>query len=199
MVLPLSNELPLLVKLAWTALVAVVLPVYWREYGPSNFLWFSDIALIGLLLALWLESALIASMMAVGMLALETAWIIDFGSGGRLIGLAAYMFEPTTPFWLRALSGFHLLVPPMMIYLLAQLGYDRRALMAQTLLSWLVLLASYLLTNPADNINWVFGPGRQPQQILPPVLYLLLLMLFVPFLVFLPTHVLLSWLFRPPG
>jgi hypothetical protein len=56
-----SQSLPLLLKFGWTAIVVVILYVYWREYGPENFLWFSDIALIGLCLALWLENPLLAA------------------------------------------------------------------------------------------------------------------------------------------
>ena len=136
-------------------------------------------------------------MMAVGMLALETAWIIDFLSGGRLLSIAAYMFERSTPLWLRALSGFHLLVPPLMIFLLMQLGYDRRALLAQIFLAWVVLAASYLFTSPEKNINWVFGPGSTPQQFMPPLLYLVLLMLGIPLFVYAPTHLLIARVFDP--
>lgn len=90
------ESLPLLIKVGWTAITVGILFIYWREYGPENFLWFSDIALIGLSVALWLENSLLASMMVVGTLALEIAWNIDLISGGRL-GLASYMFDPARP------------------------------------------------------------------------------------------------------
>jgi hypothetical protein len=41
--------------------VSVVVPTYWRQYGPGNFLWFSDVALLASVPALWFESPLIAS------------------------------------------------------------------------------------------------------------------------------------------
>src|SRR5690606_25677673 len=40
---------PLWATLPVTAYVAVLIPVYWNEYGPGNFLWFSDIALFAVL------------------------------------------------------------------------------------------------------------------------------------------------------
>jgi hypothetical protein len=58
-----------------------------------------------------------------------------------------------------------------------------------------VLIATYLLSKPADNINWVFGPGSRPQHRLPPLVYLALVMIFFPTVVYLPTHWLLSKLF----
>lgn len=56
-----SQEVPLLVKILYTVGVSVVVPVYWYSYGPSNFLWFSDLALLLTVAALWLESPLLAS------------------------------------------------------------------------------------------------------------------------------------------
>jgi len=35
---------PLWLKLAYTAFVAAIVPVYVRQYGWRNFLWFSDVA-----------------------------------------------------------------------------------------------------------------------------------------------------------
>src|SRR5262249_40872039 len=43
-----------------------------------NFLWFSDIALLVTMPALWLESPLLASMMAVAVTLPELAWNLDF-------------------------------------------------------------------------------------------------------------------------
>ncbi|MFL6824205.1 MAG: hypothetical protein ACJ8FA_16715, partial [Xanthobacteraceae bacterium] len=60
--------------LSWLTLVyglavPVIAVIYWRAYGPSNFLWLSDIGLALTLAALLSGSRLIASMAAVGVLA----------------------------------------------------------------------------------------------------------------------------------
>ena len=175
--------------------VPVIAVIYWRTYGPSNFLWLSDIGLVLTLAALLSDSRLIASMGAVGLLALELAWTIDFFAGGRLITLAAYMFDAKLPRYLRALSLFHLALPPTLLFLVYEFGYDRRALIYQTLLTWAVLIVTYLTTDPALNINWVFSPGSKPQPVLPPLLYLGLEMVIIPLCVFLPTHLLLDHFF----
>jgi hypothetical protein len=73
-------------------------------------------------------------MMAVGTLAFEIAWNIDLISGGRL-GLASYMFDPTRPLWLHLISSFHIPMPFLMLRMLGALGYERRSLLAQTLLA----------------------------------------------------------------
>jgi len=186
--------------LSWLTLVyglavPLIAVIYWRAYGPTNFLWLSDVGLVLTLAALLSGSRLIASMAAVGMLALELAWTIDFLAGGRLITIAAYMFDAKLPRYLRGLSLFHLAPPPTLLFLVYQFGYDRRALIYQTLLTWAVLIVTYLTTDPEKNINWVFGPGSKPQHVVPPLLYLGLEMAIIPICVFLPTHLLLDRFF----
>jgi hypothetical protein len=105
------------------------------------------------------------------------------------------MFDSKLPRYLRSLSLFHLALPPTLLFLLYQFGYDERALVFQTLLTWVVLIVTYLVSDPEQNINWVFGPGNKPQRRLPPLLYLGLEMLVLPMFVFLPTHLVLNYLF----
>jgi hypothetical protein len=190
-----SEHIPLWLTLAYGLAVPVIAVVYWRSYGPANFLWLSDVALGFTFAALLTGDRLIASMPAVGVLALELAWTADFLAGGRIIGLGAYMFDPKLPLYLRALSLFHLALPPTLVFLLYRLGYDRRALIYQTLLTWINLVVCYAATDREQNINWVFGPGSKPQRVLPPPLYLALEMIALPLFVFLPTHLVLERLF----
>src|SRR5260370_9755835 len=55
-------RLPLAVKALYTAFLAVLIPYYLGFYGPANFLWICDIALLLTAAALWLESRFLASM-----------------------------------------------------------------------------------------------------------------------------------------
>ena len=145
-----------------------------------------------------LENPLLASMPAVGVLPLEIVWTVDFLSRGRL-GLATYMFDSKWPLWLRAISLFHLALPPTLIWMLYQFGYDPRAFPLQLALTEVTLVLCYALTEPEKNINWVFGPGEKPQTRISPRLYFAILMLFVPVCVMTPMHLLLAWLFRAAG
>ena len=99
-----KGTIPLWIKLLYTLMVGVIVPAYWQAYGPTNFLWLSDIALLLMVPALWLESSLIASMMAVGVLPLEIIWMVAFFSGGTLGHMADYMFDPKLSLFLRGLS-----------------------------------------------------------------------------------------------
>ena len=56
-----ETRIPLWFKLAYTAFCAVLVPTYLLAYGPTNFLYFCDVALLTTLVAIWLESPLLAS------------------------------------------------------------------------------------------------------------------------------------------
>jgi hypothetical protein len=190
-------------RVLFTVLVAIVIPVYFVKYGPANFLWFSDIGLFGICAALWLEQPLLGSMMALAILLPETVWLVSFVSGAvakqhSVTTLATYMFDARIPFYLRALSGaFHLALPPGALWLVYRYGYDDRALIAQTLLAWLVLPATLWLAAPDKNVNWVRGFGHPPRLSMPLSLHFGLVMLAAPLLIYLPTHLLLEYWFRP--
>lgn len=202
---------PLWLKLLYTAFLAVLVPRYWRSFGPTNFLYFCDVALLLGLGALWWESSLLASMPAVGILLPQTLWTIDLLAnlcGLHLVGMTDYMFRPSLSKYSKFLSLFHLWLPILLVWLVWRLGYDERAFWAWTVLAWGLILFCYFATRappaPADkpdlpvNINFVFGPSDRRQQTwMHPLLYLALLMVGLPLLVFWPTHLLLWALCSP--
>ena len=194
------SAIPLWLKIAYTAFVAVIVPVYLRYWGVGNFLWFSDLALFATLFALWLESSLIASMAAVAVLLPEVVWNIDFfgrlATGKRAGGLAGYMFDARQPLYVRALSLFHVFLPVLLLWLIYVLGYARQAWLAQSLVACIVLPLSYFATAREQNVNWVYGPGSKPQTRIAPHVYLLLVMLGFPLLIYLPTHFILRQIFE---
>lgn len=192
--------IPLWIKIAYTLFVAVTVVVYSVKYSLGNFLWFSDIALLTMVPALWLESSLLASMIAVGIILPDVLWNASFFgqllTGRRITGLTDYMFDPHKPLYLRALSLFHVFLPVLLLWMIHVLGYAPAAWIAQTALAWVVLPLTYCFTDPELNVNWVFRPGEMPLKRMPPLVYLALLMIGFPVLVYLPTHLLLQMLFN---
>ncbi len=195
-----SDEIPLLVKVSVTLFVCLLIPVYWVQYGPGNFLWFSDVALLLTVPALWLESALLASMICLAVGLLEIVWTIDFVvrliTRVSLIGLSRYMFNPRIPVVIRILSLFHIALAPLSLWMVYKLGYDGHALGGQTLLAWIVLPMSYWLTEPSENVNWVYGFRNKRQSFMPAPVYVGLLMVLFPVVIYFPTHLLLKALFH---
>jgi hypothetical protein len=160
-----------------------------------NVLWLSDVALLGALFALWRQSRLVASMMLLAVLLVDgVGWTFDFltaaVSGWHPLAATLYMFDPHVPALVRALSLFHLWLPALLLWMVSRLGYDRRALLAQTLLTWALLVVSYLVTSPERNLNWVLGFGHA-QTALPASVYLLGEMAVFPLVFYLPVHLLL--------
>jgi hypothetical protein len=191
--------IPLWFKIAYTLFVCFLVPIYWRRYGPANFLWFSDIALLVTMPALWLESPLLASMMALAVTLPEVAWNVDFfvrlTTGASLMGLSGYMFDRTIPLFIRALSLFHVGLPLILVWMLYQLGYDKSAFLTQTLVAAIVLPLSYLFGDPQRNINWVYGFGERPETRIAALWFLAFLILMFPLAISLPTHLVLGKVF----
>jgi hypothetical protein len=192
-----AHKIPLWIKILYTLFVAVVVPCYWIQYSPVNFLWFCDVALLITVAALWLESALLVSMQALAITVVQSLWIIDFilqlTTGIQAIHLADYMFDPKIPLFMRGLSLFHGWLPLLLLWMVWRLGYDRRALFYQTVLAWLMFVLSYVLTDgptgPAGNVNQVYGPASDEIQTwMHPWLWLALLMTGVPLCFYVPTH-----------
>jgi hypothetical protein len=94
------GTVPLWLKIAYTAFMAVLLPVYLASYGPTNFLYFGDIALLLTLAGIWTENRLLISLPAVGILIPQGLWVVDFlvqMSGHRLTGMTGYVSFPNKP------------------------------------------------------------------------------------------------------
>ena len=210
---PPSRRIPLALKLALAAFVCVQVPFYWSAYGPTNFLYFCDAALFLTLLSVLTEKPLPASMAAVGILAPQLIWVIDFLGGlfgHPVVGMTGYMFQDSQPLYARAISLFHGWLPFLLLYVVYRLGYDRRALVAWTILAWGLMLIAYFFLPappaPADrpnlpvNVNYVYGMSDdKPQEWMPPLAWFAVMMTGLPLLFFLPTHLLLNRLMGPTG
>jgi hypothetical protein len=186
-------------KIGYTAFVILVVLIWRRHYGWRNFLWFSDIAFIGAVPALWLESAAIASVLAVAVLLPEILWNVDFVARlalrRRITGLTDYMFEPERPRVLRALSLFHVPLPLVLLWMVWAYGYDARAgLSGALVLAALVLPWSRHVSSPEKNINWTHDLGAVRTK-LSPAVYLALLYAGFTIVVFIPTHLALQAVF----
>jgi hypothetical protein len=209
-----NRRIPIWVKLAYSAFVAIVVPYYWATYSPWNFLYFCDIALLVTGVAIWIESPLLVSMQAVAITVPQLLWVVDFLcrliAGVYITGVTTYMLDSSIPLFLRALSLFHGWLPFLVLWLLSRLGYDRRALGIQSVVAIVVFLISYLFApapppsanhpNWAVNINYVYGlDDKHPQTLMAPWLWLLFIMAVTVIAIYLPTHFALRRVFKAPS
>ena len=190
-------RIPLWIKVLWTLAVIVWIPIYWRQYGPQNFLFFCDLGNLFIAVGLWLESPLIFSWQATGLLVFQTLFTIDLAgalvSGRHWIGGTEYMFDPQVAIAIRLLSLFHVVAPPLFLWAIWRLGYDSRSWKCQTITTWIVVPINYFW-RPEYDVNWARGPFFREQHAVPGLVYLLAYLIIVPAVVYYPTHRFLLWL-----
>jgi hypothetical protein len=194
------KRLPLWLKIAYTVFMLVWVPTYVWHHGPQNFLWLCDICNLILLIAVWTESRLLFSSQLLAVFIPSVLWTFDvawrFAFGVHPIGGTQYMFDSAIPLHIRLLSLFHIVVPPLLLWCVWRLGFDRRGLALQSALTAVLLPVTYLLTDPALNINWVHGLFGEQQSVVHPWLYVAFCIVSYPLALYLPTHGLGLLLFR---
>lgn len=190
-------RVPLWLKVAWTVWLVVWAPLYWKYYGLQNFLFFCDLGNIFIGIALWLESPLIFSWQACGLLIFQSLYIVDLAgallTGHHFIGGTEYMFDSSLPLMVRLLGLFHVVTPPLLLWAVRRLGYDRRGWKYQTMTAWIVVPVNYFW-RPKFDVNWARGLFFHEQHVVPGWMYLLTYLLVVPLVIYLPTHLFLVWL-----
>jgi hypothetical protein len=187
--------IPRWLKVVWSVCVMAWIPLYWRQYGAQNFLFFCDLGNLFILAGLWLESSLIFSWQACSLLLFETLFVVDLGgaaiSGRHWIGGTEFMFDAKIPAAIRLLSLFHVAAPPLLLWALWRLGYDPRGCKYATLTAWMVVPINYFW-RPECDVNWARGPFFREQHLVPGLVYLLGYLMVVPGVVFFSTHLMLG-------
>jgi hypothetical protein len=186
--------------LRWAALIwlAIWIPAYWRTWGAANFLHLCDVAVILTCIGVWTGSTLLISSQAVSSLVVDAAWILDAGSrlirGRGVFGGAEYLFDAHYPLWVRLLSLFHVVLPVLLLWALHRNGYDRRGWLLQCAIA-LPLFVAARFAAPEANINYAFTDPFIHREWGPAPMHVLISWLFMAFVVYLPTHLLLNRLF----
>jgi hypothetical protein len=141
---------------AWLVLFVVV---YGWAYGAENFIRLCDVAVILTCIGIMTGSALLVSSQAISSLVVDLAWDLDLLSrllfGRHLIGGTEYMWDPSYPLWVRLMSLFHVVWPPLLFVVLRRLGYDPRGFLLQGAIAAVVLAASRFIL-PGENLNFAF-------------------------------------------
>lgn len=187
------RKLPAWLKVGWTLWTLLWAWAYALYHGPENFLWFCNIANFVLTAALWMESPLFFSWQAVSVLLVQLLYTFDvacrFLFGAFPIGATEFMFDEGLPLEIRLLSLLmHIGTPPLLVYGLAKLGYDRRALVLQVATAAVVLVVSWAFWSPERNLNWAWGPLFKVQTVVAPALYVAIAVVGYTLILYLPSH-----------
>lgn len=186
----------------WLAVLWLVvwLPVYWRAWGAGNFLHLCDVAVILTCIGLWTGNALLLSSQAVSSVVIDALWTLDVAAWllvrRHFIGGTEYLFDGTIPLWIRLLSLFHVVIPVVLLWSLARLGYDRRGFALQAAIALPVVIASRFVT-PSQNLNFAQTAPFFHRQLGPAPVHLVITYLAVVLGAYLPTHLVFRRWFRP--
>lgn len=174
--------------------------IYWRTWGAANFLHLCDIAVILTCIGLWTNNGLLISSQAVSALVIDLVWTLDVGwqffLGHHLIGGTEYLFDPRFPLWIRLLSLFHIAMPPLLLWALYWIGYDRGGLVAQSVIALLAFVGARY-ASPERNLNFAFTDPFFHCTWGPAPVHVALSYFGLVFIVYYPTHLLLRKLFSP--
>ena len=196
-----SNTFPVLrwVSLLW---MAVWFPAYFHFWGWANLLHLCDVAVILSFIGIWWANPLLLSSQAVSSLAAGLFWILDVGwrltTGRYLIGGTDYMWDARYPLWVRLLSSFHVGLPLVLLWTVRRVGYDKRALGLQAAIAAVLLIVSRFLS-AETNMNYAYRDPVFLRAWGPAPVHLAAAFIIIVGLVYWPTHLLLSWIFRAPA
>lgn len=192
--------------LRWFGLLwlAVWVPAYWLTWGPANFLFVCDVAVVLTCLGWWTGSSLLLSSQAVSSIVLNLLWTLNIVwrllFGNFLIAGSEYMWEPTFPLEVRLLSLFHVIWPPLLVWSLWRAGYDPRGLPLQCAIALVVMIASRIVgaaSDPQRNLNFALTDPIFQRQFGPSAAHVALMLAALILVIYLPTHwALRRWL--PP-
>lgn len=198
---PAPFRFPVWIRCAVIVWLAIWIPAYWRTWGAANFLHLCDVAVIIACVGVLTNSALLISSQAVSSLLVDAAWALDAGwrlfRGRALLGGADYLFDGHYPLSVRLLSLFHVVMPILLLWVLHRTGYDRRGWALQCAIA-LPLFIAARFADPAENINYAFIDPFVHRQWGPAPIHVLISWLFMAFVVYLPTHLVLKRIFHAP-
>jgi hypothetical protein len=184
--------------LRWVALAWLIvwIPAYWRAWGWLNFLHLCDIAVIlsclGILFGnrLLISSQMLATAVPGVIWCLDAGWRVFFHH--NLIGGTEYLWDATVPMWVRMLSLFHIALPILLVALCARVGYDRRALILQSGITFVLLVISRWM-GAAANLNYIFIDPIFHRALGPAPIHFTIILAGTVVLFYLPAHFCIGW------
>lgn len=189
-----SHPFPGWLRAAALAWLVLFVAVYWRVYGPANLLHLCDVAVIVTCVGIWLGNRLLLSSQAVSSLVVDITWNLDVFwrllLGRHLIGGTEYMWDARFPPAVRLMSFFHLVWPPLLLWSLHRVRYDRRALPLQASIAAVLFVAARLVM-PEANINFAHRDPFFGRQWGPAAVHLALTWTVLVAVIYWPTHRLL--------
>jgi hypothetical protein len=195
------SSIPLAARLGFTAWLLFWVAVILNNQGPQNFFWLCNMAQFIVLYAVWAGHRLLLASQAGVVCLVGLGWTLDFLialvlGGQSPTGFTAYMFSDELSLLARATSLYHVGLPPFLLWLVWRVGYDRRGPWLQSLIGIVGVVGAWLFTEPYRNVNWVWQPFGVEQVWMPDTLWVLVLIVAYPLVLYFPGHYLLQFIIR---
>ncbi|QOC21739.1 hypothetical protein IC757_11895 [Wenzhouxiangella sp. AB-CW3] len=192
------RNIPLTARLVFSAWMVFWVAVVMTHHGPQNFFWLCNLAQFIILYAIWRGNRLLLSSQAGLVCLVGLVWTLDLVvalilGGHSLTGFTAYMYSDELPLIARAVSLYHVFLPPFLLWLVWRRGYDGRGVWLQCVIGAAGVIGGWLWTEPWRNVNWVHEFFGTEQVWMPDPLWVALLVIAYPLLIFLPGHFLVRW------
>ncbi len=192
-----NAPIPLAARLGFSAWMLFWVTVILSNQGPQNFFWLCNMAQFIVLYAVWTGHRLLLASQAGVVCLVGLGWTLDFLialvlGGQSPTGFTAYMFSDELSLLARATSLYHVGLPPFLLWLVWRVGYDRRGPWLQSLIGIVGVVGAWLFTEPYRNVNWVWEPFGVEQVWMPDALWVLVLIVAYPLVLYFPGH----WLVR---
>jgi len=116
------GRIPLWIKVVFTTFVMVLVPYYWREYGPTNFFYYGDVALFLAVIAAW--TVLAWWLMLIGFFALPPAGVeLQFSNQPHNVNYGLAMDDAQPQNWMPQWTWLCLLLVglPTLVFFLTHL------------------------------------------------------------------------------
>lgn len=167
-------------------------PTYWQAYGAMHFLQLCNVGVLLACAGYFAQSGLLLSTQAIALPPIGLLWAADLVvkgvTGEFLHGGTAYLWNADVPLLARILSGYHIVLPALLLLSMCRRGYQRHALLWQAGISAVVMLLSWgLAINQNLNFvaSWPNGAVLFEQSLMhASASWIILLLCF-----YLPTHV----------
>jgi hypothetical protein len=196
-----TSQFPPWLRYAAIAWLCLWLVVYERTWGVLNFLHLSDVSMILFCVGVAANSTLLISSQAVASLLVNAMWTLDtcwrLFLKHHLMGGTEYLFDTRYSLAVRLISLFHILIPLLLLWALYRSGYDRRGWRLQCAISLPAFIASRFAP-AAENINFAFADPFFRRSWGPAPVHITVVFLFMVWVVYLPTHLVLKHLFPSP-
>jgi hypothetical protein len=195
-----SSEKRAFALVRWGALLwlFIWLPANTWAWGWQNMIHLCDVGVIIACAGLWFRHSLLVSSQTLAAPLVGILWGLDVSwrlvTGHHLVGGTEYMWDTQYALWIRLLSGFHIVLPLVLLWAMRLLGYDRRALAVQSAITAALLIFSRFLS-PQLNMNYAFQDPLLHRAWGPAPVHLAVILAGCVAIFFWPTHLLLSRIF----